>query len=261
MKFLFSLLATLCLAGAVSAQGDSSMRSVQQALKDGGFYYGEITGQKNADTTAAIRRYQIRNGLEITGELNAQTQKSLGVKGGSSAPSKTTPPAPRFAAPRPLASAPPAPDTSDLRAGPDGEDEEAPPLGRDPRLQPPANGYGNGPGPQTMTPSGSGVFAGTPYEMASPDVQRQIIVGAQSLLLRAGLYRSGIDGIYGPGMQLALQAHQARIGLPPSGRFDFQTLRSLGLLPGQRRGGFVRRPGWPAPARRGYGGEQIYIPR
>ena len=29
---------------------------VQQALKDQGFYYGEITGDTNANLTAAIRR-------------------------------------------------------------------------------------------------------------------------------------------------------------------------------------------------------------
>jgi peptidoglycan hydrolase-like protein with peptidoglycan-binding domain len=38
---------------------------VQQALKDQGFYYGDVNGEKTADTTAALRRYQIRNGLQI----------------------------------------------------------------------------------------------------------------------------------------------------------------------------------------------------
>ena len=52
---------------------------VQQALKDQGFYYGDVNGEKTADTTAALRRYQIRNGLQITGEIDAETLRSLGV--------------------------------------------------------------------------------------------------------------------------------------------------------------------------------------
>src|SRR5882762_4802174 len=69
----------LVAALAVSAQADQLTQNVQQALKDQGFYYGEVTGEKDADTTASIRRYQIRNGLQITGDLNDETLKSLGV--------------------------------------------------------------------------------------------------------------------------------------------------------------------------------------
>ena len=61
------------------AMADQVVQNVQQALKDQGFYYGEVTGEKDADTTAAIRRYQIRNGLQISGDLNDETLKSLGV--------------------------------------------------------------------------------------------------------------------------------------------------------------------------------------
>ena len=62
----------LILAAAIvtEAKADQMTQNVQQVLKDQGFYYGEITGEKDADTTAAIRRYQIRNGLQINGDLN-----------------------------------------------------------------------------------------------------------------------------------------------------------------------------------------------
>ncbi|HEX8678501.1 MAG TPA: peptidoglycan-binding domain-containing protein, partial [Chthoniobacterales bacterium] len=80
MKRFILLLATI-FALVSSARADALITSVQQKLKEQGFYYGEITGQKDADTTAAIRRFQIRNGLQITGELSAETQKSLGLKG------------------------------------------------------------------------------------------------------------------------------------------------------------------------------------
>ena len=72
---------TLCAAGLVHA--DQATRSLQQTLKDEGFYYGTVTGEKSAETTAAIRRYQIRNGLKVTGEINDETTRSLNARSNS----------------------------------------------------------------------------------------------------------------------------------------------------------------------------------
>src|SRR6267143_6126803 len=103
-----SAILMLVAALAVSAQADQLTQNVQQALKDQGFYYGEVTGEKDAATTAAIRRYQIRNGLQITGDLNDETLKSLGVdSSGARAIVKASP-----------TPAPAPPETSDLRAQP-----------------------------------------------------------------------------------------------------------------------------------------------
>src|ERR1700745_617965 len=77
MRLRIAILILLTSIGPLWA--DDLTQNVQQALKDQGFYYGEITGTKDTDTTAAIRRYQIRNGLQITGDLNDETLKSLGV--------------------------------------------------------------------------------------------------------------------------------------------------------------------------------------
>jgi hypothetical protein len=90
----------------------------------------------------------------------------------------------------------------------------------------------------------SGVFAGTPYEIAPPDLQRHVIVGAQAFLARYGYYRSGIDGEYGPGTQAAVRAFQARVGLMPDGRLNMETLAALGLLPGQHAPGLRAPPRW-----------------
>src|SRR3979409_1068913 len=91
----FAFLALL-LAGAGVLRADQTNSMVQQALKEQGFYYGDITGEKTADTTAAIRRYQIRNGLQITGEIDAETLRSLGVGAGTARamvnPSPSAPP-------------------------------------------------------------------------------------------------------------------------------------------------------------------------
>src|SRR5437763_8353698 len=72
-------------------RADQTIQSVQQTLKDQGFYYGNATGDKSAETTAAVRRYQIRNGLQITGEMNPETLHSLNLKSNSVASSQSTP--------------------------------------------------------------------------------------------------------------------------------------------------------------------------
>src|SRR5262249_30806329 len=74
-RVLLCLVVTLCAVSFV--QADLAIRSLQQTLKDQGFYYGAVTGDKSAETTAAIRRYQIRNGLQVTGELNEETLRSV----------------------------------------------------------------------------------------------------------------------------------------------------------------------------------------
>ena len=221
MKRTLLTLATM-LWVSVSALADQTTESVQQTLKDQGFYYGDVTGQKNADTTAAIRRYQIRNGLQITGEMDAETLRSLGI--GLSAAK----------APPPLPSA--TPDTSDLRA-PEAAQPSPPPSQR-------PEGIDQMPGPHGLQPETGGVFDETPYAIAPPDLQRHVIVGAQTLLARRGLYRSAIDGVYGAGTAFAVRAFQSRVGIPPTGRLDMETLAALGLLPGQHV------PGISVPPRR-----------
>jgi peptidoglycan hydrolase-like protein with peptidoglycan-binding domain len=66
------------LVEAVSA--DDNVRDVQMKLRDGGFYSGEIDGAYSSQLDAALTRYQIRNGLPITGQLDVETSKALGAK-------------------------------------------------------------------------------------------------------------------------------------------------------------------------------------
>jgi peptidoglycan hydrolase-like protein with peptidoglycan-binding domain len=211
------------LAGASLLRADQKISDVQQALKDQGFYYGDISGDKNADTTAAIKRFQIRNGLQVTGELNDETLKALGLGAGYQAPRAT-----------PVAT----PDDSDLRNGPrertpsprqqaqpqpspDQETEEPQDRQVYPNRQPPV-----------VTESGGGLFAGTPYSTAPPEVQQNVMTSAQQKLAQQGLYRGEIDGVYGPNMEFSLRAYQSRVGLRATGRLDLETLAALELLPG-----------------------------
>jgi len=119
------------------------------------------------------------------------------------------------------------------------------------------------PAPRGPQFESGGLFDGTPFQAAPPPVQRDVIISAQTLLMRQGYYRDGIDGLFGPGMAFALRNYQARFGLTPTGRLDVETLASLSLLPGQRTRDsrpFHRRAFRPH-VQIGPFGERIYIPR
>ena len=250
MNRQFFIAAVIFLAGFSLAWADRAIESAQQKLKDQGFYYGEITGTKDADTTAAIRRYQIRNGLQITGELNAETQRSLGL---ASKPASTPatrpaqtpgPTPPGFLEETPAPNVTPAPRPPTPSANDDNQNAPEPPPPAPPRVE------------------SANVFGGTPYETAPPQVQQDIVAKAQMILSRQGYYRDEIDGLYGPAMNFALRNYQARFGLQPNGRLDVETLASLSLLPEQRMSGprrFHRR--FFPRIRIGPGNEPIYIPR
>jgi peptidoglycan hydrolase-like protein with peptidoglycan-binding domain len=149
-RICFAFFAMLLLS-PVAARADQTTATVQQVLKDQGFYYGDVSGQKNADTTAAIRRYQIRNGLQITGAIDAETLRSLGVgNSGGAAP-----------APPPEAVATPAESFSDEdNVGQSAEiSPERAPSNEAPA---PAPDGDYAPGPRGSQPEVSGVFVGTP---------------------------------------------------------------------------------------------------
>src|SRR4029077_5220883 len=126
--------ALIFIGSFMLARADQMIDSVQQALKDQGFYYGEITGQTNANLTAAIRRYQIRNGLQVNGELNSETLQSLGINSSASAQPAAKPASPSLGEP-----AKPSEPSSNDRAN-------ANPA---PAIQP----FGNAPQDQELYPS------------------------------------------------------------------------------------------------------------
>lgn len=70
-----------------------SVKAAQEYLKKQGFYYSDITGQEDESTQAAIRRYQIRKGIGVTGSLNEETMAAM------NAPQAGEPAQPQAAAP------------------------------------------------------------------------------------------------------------------------------------------------------------------
>jgi hypothetical protein len=77
----------LTVAGLVSAEenvgsgwAEENVRVVQMKLHEAGLYFGDIDGAYSSELAAALGRYQIRNGLPITGQLDTETSKALGAK-------------------------------------------------------------------------------------------------------------------------------------------------------------------------------------
>ncbi len=223
MKIWALLLISFLAIGLLRA--DDKIAGVQQALKDQGFYYGEITGEKNADTTAAVRRFQIRNGLQITGELNEETLKALRSNPSvASSPVASAPPIARAPTPVPQTAQP-----SQNDAGATAERDEPPspyyPAPSQDRQSPPVY-------PGRVAPAVGENFIGTPFQNAPPEVLRRLIVDAQKILARHGLFKSEITGVFGPDLEFSLRAYQSRVGLESTGRLDLETLAALELLPG-----------------------------
>lgn len=61
------------------AKPESDYGKVQIKLREMGLYKGEITGYKNPETIEALRQYQQKNGLKVTGTLSAETRAKFGL--------------------------------------------------------------------------------------------------------------------------------------------------------------------------------------
>jgi peptidoglycan hydrolase-like protein with peptidoglycan-binding domain len=221
----------LALALPLVAGAAERIRDVQTELKTQGFYYGDLNGENTSETVAAIRRYQIRNGLEVTGTLTKETLDALGIGGAAPrepAPAPTTPkPRPR-AAPRsePVESA----DKDFLR-----REETVRPA---PQPAPPPTNYDPSvvAPPAPLNPPSADfpvLFANTPYATAPREVQESTLRRAQAALSSRGFYREVIDGLPGPATEEALLSYQRSLRLPLTGRLDLETLSNLRLLPGR----------------------------
>jgi peptidoglycan hydrolase-like protein with peptidoglycan-binding domain len=64
---------------ARKAKPESDYGKVQIKLREMGLYKGEITGYKNPETIEALRQYQQKNGLKVTGTLSAETRAKFGL--------------------------------------------------------------------------------------------------------------------------------------------------------------------------------------
>ncbi len=226
-------LTVLCFAIAFAAtlRADDQLRQVQQALKDQGFYYGEVDGEPGTETSAAIRRYQIRNGFEVTGKLNDETLHALHV---------ATPEPPTIVSQTPA----PAEPESTPTPRPNIVESDKNFLRQQPPTAPaePAERVTPAPVPSEGV-TYSQVFQRTPYERAPAVVQRETLRRAQVRLFHDGFYRGEVDGNPGVETEHAIRGYQRDADLPLTGRLDMATLSDMNLLPGHRT--YV--PGPPPP--------------
>jgi len=55
------------------------IKQAQSILKQRAFYAGEQSGKLDADTRAAIKKYQQAEGVKVTGTLNRATLEKMGI--------------------------------------------------------------------------------------------------------------------------------------------------------------------------------------
>ena len=244
MKRLTFLLASAILISIAAA--NEQLRDVQTTLKSQGFYYGEADGKDNAETSAAIRRFQIRNGLAVTGKLTQETLGALGLGGRNTPPSEPKPATARSVAnPKSSQVNPPAPSAKD----PTPDLNEPPPRRAEDILRAPKTGFETARSSPRITPADpaivqppraipapiftpfSTVFRGTPYEEAPREVQLDALRRAQSHMAERRYYRGPLDGIPGPATSEAIFSYQEAYGLRRTGRLDMDTLADMRLLP------------------------------
>lgn len=77
---------------ATYKQGSSGsvVKTIQQKLKNWGYYTGAVDGVYGAKTKAAVVLFQKKNGLTADGIVGNQTLKALGISTGSSSGSTTS---------------------------------------------------------------------------------------------------------------------------------------------------------------------------
>ena len=73
------LAVTVLLAGmgSLSHAAEGPVASVQKSLKEQQFYFGEVNGNFDEETRAALKRFQIHDGLPVSGELDTATLQAL----------------------------------------------------------------------------------------------------------------------------------------------------------------------------------------
>ena len=205
-RTIVHLVIALCVVGSVRADETipyQTLQSVQQALKDQGFYYGNVTGDNSAETSAAVRRYQIRSGLQVTGDINPETLRSLNLSSNSAASSQP--------ASRPAAIPP-------ERVGPG--DNSRVERSWSPRSFGESNGIEMNQPLSAPAPS---------YRWGPSRINGRIVAELQHQLASRGYYPGRIDGRYGRRTALAVRVFQWRSGISRTGRLDMATLEALGL--------------------------------
>ncbi len=181
---------------AVSCLADEQTRQVQSALSEAGFYYGSTDGQMGEETRAALRRFQIRSGLDVSGTMSPETLAALKLK------KKET---------RSVA----AEDEAQVVASTKNPDAFLAPESRRPA-----------PTPVPRSPVRDS-FADTDLAESTSQDQSVNLLNAQRQLLKLGYYKSAPNGLPGSEMETALLRFQHAMHLRLTGTLDADTREAL----------------------------------
>ena len=140
--------------------GPEAVNRVQERLRQAGAYSGRVDGIWGPDSQTALERYQQRNGLQVTGQLNQATATILGLN------------------------------PSDLVGG-----------------------------------------AALPGAASTETLSEAVVRNVQGRLRSLGFYRGGVDGIWGPTTQAAIEQFQQGRGLQANGQLTPATAAAMGLDP------------------------------
>src|SRR3954465_2828984 len=70
----------LLLLSTVAIYGDERVRQVQEELRRRNLYFGDIDGTATPEISNALRRYQSRKGIDVTGAIDDATATSLDLQ-------------------------------------------------------------------------------------------------------------------------------------------------------------------------------------
>lgn len=241
MKKRFSyLLATVLLTvvPCLQAADEAALKRAQAQLQILELYEGPLDGLSGPGTERALRRFQIRNGLEPTGKVDEETRAMLNQQV----------PSADVARPPPEPTPTPAPTPSGLEPGVVESDRQflqqrRPSPTPTPAVQrrAPAPDPGPPPAMRAARLPLSDVFQGSPYEYAAPEVQEFVLRDAQRRLRSMRFYHARTDGRDRPALRQALLSFQHAFRLQQTGRLDRATLFSLGMLPSSSGAHFEQR--------------------
>jgi peptidoglycan hydrolase-like protein with peptidoglycan-binding domain len=224
-------------------QASAEVRDAQQRLRTLGFYDGAIDGLWGPETQGAVERFQRQQGLDMTARLDAATVRAMR---GDAGQARLAPAAPAVAA-TPITVA----DPTDVRT----LQNRLRQLGFFDR---PADGVwghstqvalenfqksrGMPVGQLTTTtvsalgldpaafPSRTAAAPSAPA-VTGDAVEPRVVRNVQRRLRQLGFYDGGVDAVWGPGTQTALERFQQSRGLEANGQLNPATAAALGFDP------------------------------
>jgi|GEM_PF-2871276 len=207
--------AAAATASATSDLSSDQVRQVQTRLNQMGYFSGSVDGVWGQETQSALRNFQQSRNLQVTGQLNEQTARALGMenyaRAGSAGSGQST-----VSQSQVRESTLPAEQrqqAANQSANRQAQQSSAP--------QQPAASQGSS-GQQNASSRGSWQ---TQSVMISHNELRQV----QKKLNDMGFDAGQADGVWGPRTQAAVRSFQQSKNLPATGRLNERTMDALDL--------------------------------